>query len=139
LTRFRPREPLPSENAFVAPSLIERLSHTETTALNRLLSLIEESLRNVFREALLDHQESRGDDAQLFGFKIYKHERYELMQAVADDPDIHFVEHNGAYHLRIGLLRIRIDSLGHFAHEDVLASFPDASPTRVPQLEGTWS
>jgi hypothetical protein len=110
--------------------LLERLSAAESAALHRLVAVIEETLRSVYREAMLDHQESRGDDAQLFGFKVYKHARYALMQAVADDPDIHFVEHNGAYYLAIGPLRIRVDLLGHFAHEDVLATFPDASPTK---------
>jgi hypothetical protein len=112
------------------PSLLARLSVPERAAADRLTDILGQTLATVYSEALLDHQESRGDDAQLFGFKVYKHERYALMQAVADDSTIRFVEHNGAYHLGIGPLRIRVDSLGHFAHEDVRDAFPDASPTK---------
>jgi hypothetical protein len=116
--------------ASLPPQLIGRLSASEAGDLHRLCDLLDRTLNSVYRDALLDHQESRGDDGQLFGFKVYKHVRFSLMQALDDDPDIRFVEQNGAYHLLIGPLRVRVDSLGHFAHEDVLAAFPDASPTK---------
>jgi hypothetical protein len=116
--------------ASLPPELLQRLVPPESSALERLIELIERTLKVVYREAVLDHQESRGDDAQLFGFKVYKHERYALLQGVTGDPGIGFIEENGAYYLLVGPLRIRVDSLGHFVHEDVLSAFPDASPTK---------
>jgi hypothetical protein len=114
----------------IPTSLLKRLTPVEADALRRLCDAVATILDRVYREALLDHQESRGDDAQLYGFRIYKHVRFSVMQVVADDQAIQFVEENGAYFLRIGPLRVRVDSLGHFAHEDVRSAFPDASPTK---------
>lgn len=114
----------------IPPSLLNRLTSPQADALCRLCELTGQILDKIYREALLDYQESRGDDAQLYGFRVYKHIRFAVMHAVAEDPLIKFLEENGAYCLAIGPLRIRIDSLGHFAHEDVHGAFPDASPTK---------
>src|SRR5262245_45167168 len=97
--------------------LLTRLSPSDRAALDGLLCILDHTLRDVYREAVLDHQESRGDDAQLFGFKVYKHARFALTHATEADDDVHVLEHNGAYCLAIGPLRVRVDSLGHFAHE----------------------
>ncbi len=91
---------------------------------------VADRLLQVYDENVMDHQESRGDDGPLFGFKVYKHLRFATMQDVEDRPGVAFVEDNGAYYVSIGPLCIRLDSLGHFAHQDVLHSFPDTSPTK---------
>lgn len=113
----------------------ERFSHRlgadHVQALERLLTALEELLPRVYREALLDYQESRGDDTALYGLRVYKHIRFALLGVVDADPVIGFEEPNGSYVLTIGPLRVRVDSLGHFAHEDVLACFPDSSPTKL--------
>jgi hypothetical protein len=110
--------------------LRNRLEPDVAQALDRLLVLVADGLAAVYREALTDHQESRGDDAQFFGFKVWKWLRYAVQQSVLEDEAIEFVDIRGAYHLQVGPLRIRVDALGHHADDDVLESFPDASPTK---------
>jgi hypothetical protein len=110
--------------------LRERLHPEVGAALDRLLELVARAMAAVYRDALIDHQESRGDDAQLFGFKVWKWLRYALHQEVLEDDLIAFVEVRGAYHLQVGPLRIRVDALGHHVDDEVLQSFPDASPAK---------
>jgi hypothetical protein len=114
----------------IPPPLLARLTDEDGDALRRFMIRLGQRLVSVYSENLLDHQESRGDDGQLFGFKVYKHLRYGLMTDADGDEIIEYIEHNGAYHIAIGPLRIRIDSLGHFAYEDVRCAFPDSSPTK---------
>lgn len=110
--------------------LVTRLSADDVAALERLLDALDDLLPRIYREALLDYQESRGDDAALYGLRVYKHLRFELSLLADHDPGIRFLEPNGSYALAVGPLQVRVDSLGHFVHEDVLACFPDSSPTK---------
>lgn len=110
--------------------LLDRLGDEETAGLGRFMNMLAHHLVSVYSENLLDYQESRGDDGQVYGFRVYKHLRYALMTDAEDDEVIEFVEQNGAYYMAVGPLRIRVDSLGHFANEDVRHAFPDASPTK---------
>lgn len=98
--------------------------------MHRVLARAASCLAETYREALLDHRESRGDDAQLFGFKVWKWLRYALQQAVLEDDTVEFVDIRGAYHLQVGPLRLRLDALGHHVDDDVLEAFPDASPAK---------
>lgn len=115
---------------YVQPLLKARLAPATADAFLRLLVIAERCLADAYNEGLLDHQVSLGDDAQLYGFKVWKRLRFAFMQAAVDDDEIRFVEVNGAYHLAVGPLCIRVDSLGHTADEDVLCAFPDASPAK---------
>lgn len=111
--------------------LAARLAPEQLAALDRLLGELGELMPRLYREALLDYQESRGDDAALYGLRVYKHLRFALMSFVERDPLISFVEVNGAYSLNVGPLQIRVDSLGHHAHQDVHTCFPDSSPSKL--------
>lgn len=111
-------------------ALLARLETADAAALQRVLGTAAAQLLAVYREAVEVHQESRGDDAQLFGFNVYKWLRYALQQAVLEDEHVEFVDIKGAYHLQVGPLRLRFDALGHRADDDVLESFPDASPAK---------
>jgi hypothetical protein len=114
----------------ISEALRARLSRAEVAALERLLAGLDELLPRIYREALIDYQESRGDDAALYGLRVYKHLRFALTTFADRDPDIMFLEPNGSYVLAVGPLRLRVDSLGHFVNEDVLGCFPDNSPTK---------
>lgn len=113
----------------VIPSeLVARLGPVVCATLERFLRIAELTLAEVYEANVADYRESRGDDAQLFGLKIWKHEWYALGQALADDPDITLLEVNGSYEIHIGPLRIGVYGLGHLVSDDVLQCFPDSSP-----------
>lgn len=99
-------------------------------ALERFLRVAELTLDEVYEANVADYRESRGDDAQLFGLKIWKHEWYALGHALAEDPDIKLFAVNGSYEIHIGPLRIGVYGLGHLASDDVLQCFPDSSPLK---------
>src|SRR3954453_15139360 len=96
-----------------------RLTSSDLEALERLLTAVADLLPRIYREALLDYQESRGDDAALYGLRVYKHLRFALALLADRDAEIVFSEPNGSYVIAIGPLRVRVDSLGHLAHQDV--------------------
>jgi hypothetical protein len=124
----------------VIPSqLMNRLSDGEHAQLRELLDAANEFLPRIYRDAVLDYQESRGDDAALFGLRVYKHLRFAVGQFVGGQTGVVFFEPNGSYEVGIGPLRIRIDLLGHSLHEDVLECFPDSSPTKVAVGESNHS
>jgi hypothetical protein len=108
--------------------LASRLDAVQYAALERLLAATDGALRDVYRANVADYRETRGDDAQLFGLKVWKHLWYALRQTLADDQDIVFVATNGSYEIQIRPLRIGAYGLGHFADEDVHQRFPDSSP-----------
>src|SRR6266849_9649189 len=108
--------------------LSSRLDDDHEAALLRLLEAIDATLRDVYAANVADYRETRGDDAQLFGLKVWKHEWYALAQAIADDREITLLPVNSSYEIRVGPLRVGIYGLGHFADEDVQQRFPDSSP-----------
>lgn len=113
------------------PKLIGRLDTADASALDRLIRESGPLLRGVYERNVADHVEARGDDAQLFGLKNYKHARHGFAERFADDDLIHFdTRPDGSYEILVGPFRIRVDSLGDFAHEDVLTRFPDHSPAK---------
>ncbi len=111
-------------------ALAARLEPIHREALTRFLVVADETLAAVYTANVADHHETRGDDAQLFGLKVWKHEWYALEQALIDDPVITLVALNGSYEVQIGPLRIGVYGIGDFAHEDVHQCFPDTSPTK---------
>lgn len=111
--------------------LLNRLSPVEQSELRSLLEAAGEFLARVYQGNVLDYQESRGDDHALFGLRNYKHIRFESERYVDAADNVLLFEPNGSYELGIGPLRIRIDLLGHWLHEDVQECFPDSSPTKA--------
>jgi hypothetical protein len=61
---------------------------------------------------------------------VYKHLRHEAAEFAMAEQGVGMFEPNGSYELAIGPLRIRIDVMGHFQHEDVLVCFPDNTPAK---------
>jgi hypothetical protein len=106
--------------------LLARLDDGDVVALQEFALKVANRLPQVYDENVMDHQESRGDDGPLFGFKVYKHLRFAMMQDVEDLPDVAFVEDNGAYYIAIGPLSIRLDSLG------ILRTRMSCTPSRMP-------
>jgi hypothetical protein len=115
---------LPSE-------LSDRLTAEDESRLREMLRSVGDFMPRIYRDAVLDYQESRGDDANLFGLRVYKHLRHESAEYVHHHDGIGLDEPNGAYELIIGSLKIRLDVLGHFDHDDVMACFPDGSATKL--------
>jgi hypothetical protein len=112
----------------IPPELAARLGGDDSSALGRFIDAAETTLRLVYEANVADYRETRGDDAQLFGLKVWKHEWYALAQELAEDESISLVENNGSYEVHIGPLRIGVYGLGHLASDDILQSFPDSSP-----------
>ena len=119
--------------------LLSRLSLAEQSQLRDLLVAVGEFMPVVYEQNVLDYRESRGDDHALFGLRNYKHLRFES-ERYADSADgVVLLAPNGSYEIGVGPLRIRIDLLGHWLHEDVLECFPDSSPTKAAVGQGNFT
>jgi hypothetical protein len=118
--------------------LTARLDADGQSLLMALLDGVADFMPRVYQAAVLDYQESRGDDSALFGLRIYKHLRHEATGLAIAHPGIQLAEPNGSYELVIGPLHIRIDGLGHSRHDDVMVCFPDSSPTKVAAGESNY-
>ncbi len=112
------------------PELLERLEPDDADALRRLVRLVGRELHGLYRATARDHLESRGDNAQLFGMKIWTHGWFRYISLFADDPLIWIHEHKGSYALRVGPLKVGVYALGSTADEDIHVCVPDGSPTK---------
>lgn len=103
---------------------------TRATALRRALVGIGEELAAVYAADVDDHSEARGDNAQLFGLKVWVHGRYRNVLRFEDDPDVLVVDNNGSYAIRVKQFSVGVYKLGDTINDDIHACFPDASPTK---------
>jgi hypothetical protein len=111
-------------------SLLQRFSPEEASTLRRALTGIGEELAAVYATNVADHREARGDDAQLFGLKIWVHGRHRIGLRFEDDADIIVTYPNGSYAVHVKPLSIGVYKLGDSIHDDIHACPPDASPTK---------
>jgi hypothetical protein len=110
--------------------LSARVTPTETASLRRAVDAIGEEIASVYSANVLDHRESRGDNSQLFGMKIWVHGRFRLQRRFEDDPDVRVIDANGSYTVKASPFSLGVYKLGDFVDDDIHASFPDASPTK---------
>jgi hypothetical protein len=116
--------------AEIPHGLSQRLSPSDAPALNRAIDAIGEEIAAVYAANVLDHRETRGDNAQLFGMKIWVHGHFQLQQRFEDDEDILVLDSNGSYSVKIGSHALGVYKLGDFVDDGIHAAFPDASPTK---------
>ncbi len=110
--------------------LLDRLSESDALALKRAVQIVGEELHANYRANVADHREARGDNAQLFGMKIWVHGRFRLEGRFEDDPEVRIVDVNGSYCLRIGPLSVGVYKVGDLLDDDVHHRFPDTSTTK---------
>jgi hypothetical protein len=110
--------------------LLQRLPPEEAGALERALTGIGAELAAVYAADVLDHREARGDNAQLFGLKIWVHARHRIGLRFEDDVDILVADNNGSYAVQVKPFSIGVYKLGDSVNDDIHACFPDASPTK---------
>lgn len=110
--------------------LLARLSAVHLTALERLRIGIGIELAATYELEVADHHESRGDDAQLFGFKLWKHLWFRLVEHFEDDPDITIVKVENSWQIRLGPLRIGIYKNGELEDQDAQVRHPGSSPMK---------
>jgi hypothetical protein len=115
--------------------LLGRLAPSEAAALERAVAGIGEELAAVYVANVDDHKESRGDNAQLFGMKVWVHGDFRITGRFEDDAEITVPHVNGSYGVKVGDLLIGVYKLGDTADEDVHACFPDTSPTKRAYAE----
>src|SRR5687768_14604024 len=96
--------------------LLQRLAPEQAGALRRALTGIGEELAAVYSADVADHREARGDDAQLFGLKIWVHGRHRLGLRFEDDDDITVTYPNGSYAVQVKPLSIGVYKLGDSIH-----------------------
>jgi hypothetical protein len=112
------------------PLLLQRLAPDEVAALHRAVAGIGEELARVYASNVEDHREARGDNAQLFGLKVWVHGRHRLSLRFDDDPHVRVADANGSYCILTSPLSIGVYKLGDSMRDDIYACFPDASPTK---------
>jgi hypothetical protein len=112
------------------PSLLQRLSSDDRAALERFVAGTSAELVRLYRDEVRDHREARGDDAQLFGLKLWKHLWFRLSDLFFDDPVVAIVSQDGSWCALIGPIRVGVYKLGELEGDDISCRFPDNSPTK---------
>jgi hypothetical protein len=110
--------------------LRSRLSAEDGGAITTAIAVIGEELANVYSADVKDHREARGDNAQLFGLKVWVHGRFRLTLRFDEESAVQVLDKNGSYIVAVGGFSIGVYKLGDFADEDIHGCFPDASPTK---------
>jgi len=121
--------------AELPPQLLARLGPKPAAALLSAIEAIGEELVAVYAANVADHRESRGDNAQLFGLKVWVHGDYRITGRLEDETDVAVVHSNGSYRIEVGQISVGVYKLGDTADEDVHECFPDTSPTKRAYAE----
>jgi hypothetical protein len=128
--------------AELPPQLLQRLSSSEAVALDRLCNVFGEELQSVYQDGVEDHRPTRGDNAKIFGIRIYDRLGFRLTGRLAGDQDNHVSWNRGGFMLLSGPLQIGAYKLGRGIDDNVFESIPDGSDRKrsfgednVEQLE----
>ena len=116
-------------------SLLARLGQPSAAALSSAIDAIGEELAVVYARNAQDHSEARGDNAQLFGQKIWHHGDFRITGRLEGEPQIAVVHSNGSYRIEIPPISLGVYKLGDTMDEDVHDRFPDDSPTKRSYAE----
>jgi hypothetical protein len=116
-------------------SLLARLGQQSAAALSSAVDAIGEELAVVYNQNVQDHSEARGDNAQLFGQKIWHHGDFRITGRLEGEPDIAVVHSNGSYRIEISPISLGVYKLGDTMDEDIHDCFPDDSPTKRSYAE----
>lgn len=104
-------------------------------ALSSAVDAIGEELAYVYAQNARDHSEARGDNAQLFGQKIWYHGDYRITLRLDDHSQAAVTHRNGSYRIEVGPLSVGVYKLGDTIDEDIHECFPDDSPTKRAYAE----
>jgi hypothetical protein len=115
--------------------LLARLGQQPAAALLSAVDAIGEELAAVYAVNVADHRESRGDNAQLFGLKVWVHGDFRITGRLEDHADATVVHSNGSYRIEVGPVSVGVYKLGDTADEDIHECFPDTSPTKRSYAE----
>lgn len=110
----------------VPAALLATLTPAERAGLLRVLSRLGQELADLYVDEVADHRESRGDNGQLFGMKLWIHGWFRYEDLFADDPIIQVVSDNGSWALHVGRLRVGVYRQGSHVDDDVHQDIPHA-------------
>lgn len=105
--------------------LEQRLSREELAALYWAASMVVDAAGQAYGDAVADHHEAKGDEAQLFGNSVKTRHRFQVERRIEGQPLV-VVEDLGwnIHRLRVGPLRIKSYKLGEFIDDDIHRRFP---------------
>lgn len=115
--------------ADIPDQLLARLQPEDASALEQAIDAIGEELAAVYAANVADHREARGDNAILFGMKVWTHAEFRISGRF-DEVRVRVLQSNGSYHVSVGPLKIGVYKVGDAVDEDVHQCFPDASATK---------
>lgn len=121
--------------AIVPRLLLNRLGPEHGAALSEAIDAIGEELDLVYKQTCSDHRESRGDNAQVFGLKIWARGEFRVDARFLDSPQANLVRENGSYRVAVSELAIGVYKLGQTVDDDIHLCFPDESPTKRAYAE----
>src|SRR4051812_43897626 len=98
--------------AVLPPHLLARLTPDEAAALHRAVDGIGEDLAHVYAMNVADHSEARGDNAQLFGLKVWVHGRHRFTLRFEDDDLVGVIDANGSFSILAPPFTIGVYKLG---------------------------
>ena len=126
--------------AFFPAQLEQRLSHEERAALHWAAEMEADAAGQAYRDAVADHHEAKGDEAQLFGNSVRIRHRFQVERRIEGQPLV-VVEDLGwnIHRLRVGPLRIKSYKLGEFVDDDIHRRFPEPNGGYTVDSDGIHS
>jgi hypothetical protein len=115
---------------FIPQRLRERLGDTRAERLAELVQLIEGVLRRVYEMDAMDHDPGVGDNATLFGQKIWHHTWYALTHELEEWDDVRVTCERNSFRIHIWNLTIAVYKVGSTALDSIYDVNFDGSATK---------
>jgi hypothetical protein len=116
--------------AHLPQGFTRRLGSGLAADLEKVIDAVGEELALVYAQTCDDHLESRGDNSQVFGLRIWTRGDFRLTGRFEDSNKVQVEHSKGSYKLCLEQLSMGCYKLGHSVDEDIHLAFPDESPTK---------
>jgi hypothetical protein len=120
---------------FIPDRLRARLGDERADRLEELLLTAERVLRDVYKMDAKDHDPDIGDNANLFGLKIWHHGWFALEHELEGWPDVRITHEDNSFRIRIWDLTIAVYKVGNSGADSIYDVNFDGSATKKAYAE----
>jgi hypothetical protein len=124
---------------FIPEPVRARLGDKRAERLRGLLLLIERVLRRVYEMDATDHDPSIGDNASLFGQKIWHHCWFALEQELEDWDEVTIMREDHTFRIRIWMLTIAVYKVGDSESDSIYDVDFTGSSTKKAYAERNYA
>lgn len=120
---------------FIPAPLRARLGDARAARLEELLLLTERVLRRVYKMDAKDHDPDIGDNANLFGQKIWHHGWFALERELKDWDEVTVTREDNSFRIRMWMLTIAVYKVGNLESESIFDVDFNGSTTKKGYAE----